>query len=1246
MNRTQELKLVRRSLTVATIFVASCVVVLILVGDRFGRSQVVTDGSRTLAGNHWQDSMRFAWAERGRITKEDVVFSERAGAFDPATSDLYFARRDDSNDWDLYRARWTTQGWLDPEPLFELNSSHDELDPILVDGGQALVFASARQGGAGGLDLWRAEREGDGFGTPRNLGAALNSRDDDRHPALSPNGLRLVFASNRLAVDRTRYELFESRLSQGDWQDPDLLKALGAPEPAETRSPAFSPDGRFLFFVSDRDGGAGGFDLWRSLRFRGRWQDPVALVALNTSADELDPSLSREGNTLVFARSADETVGSPTALMLAERNEIYLLEQPGSQWWQTLLYVLAALLIALLLVWLYLRWGRLHPFIKFLIFSVILHILFLLMADPKEGYDTPPGDSGGRAFRVTFLRSESDAAAAADAATGDKVAAERLVTQAAPQAVTATENTVANAPAPSADSSRESIAARQSAASKERASELAKAAEPSRRAAQATSDLPAAAAFSNSAKRAGQDVAMNSAVQSSRATASERSESTVEGRQEAPATAANSESLSGPSASVESVARRHAGKVTGEAAPSGPFVARKSKGTSEVRIPVARSGGQPSKSAGKGHDALPPSAASEARSLELAKNNDSGQPNTSGAAPIDASSDSSAPSLQPKGRANAQRDPTGLSRDLPAGRDVAQLGPRSRAPAVGADLRALPAKLAAATAKDGSDAEWEERRLEVRELADGRRRERPAFDSKRDDTESVVAAPGLEAAGTSSALQRRSLVARDRNPSEAPARSDLPFTRARRAAPRPSMRLGDAKPKPGFVGPPRSAMPQGPVAAKSLDHARQKPDWETDSEDLRRGRQGLVRDATALLGPRDLLRRRQAILNPETKTPAVSVYANRRGVARLDALQAAGGTSETEAAVLNGLQYLKSRQRRNGAWGPRERDEKYGEIRCGKTGLALLAFLGSGHTHLSDGEFKETVAKGQKFLLSQQDKSTGHIGRGSAYSHGIATYALAEAFAMTKDASLRQPLWLAVQRIRRAQLDRNDRLDGAWTYYYRDENRGYDAWPRMSVSVWQIMALESARIGGIRVPDEVFDRARRYVVKSWDRRRKSFRYNHDPSWLQNRYAILPGSNAAAVFALQLLGEKGAEQQVRGGLQACLDRPPIGRWRKPSSDNFVRRGMGNEYYLYYATLALRMQGGDAWAYWNDRLKPLLLNNQSDNGSWKPISYYAEYARDSDRDRSYTTAMCVLMLEVYYRYDTPLLKKLAADLENKR
>jgi hypothetical protein len=101
------------------------------------------------------------------------------------------------------------------------------------------------------------------------------------------------------------------------------------------------------------------------------------------------------------------------------------------------------------------------------------------------------------------------------------------------------------------------------------------------------------------------------------------------------------------------------------------------------------------------------------------------------------------------------------------------------------------------------------------------------------------------------------------------------------------------------------------------------------------------------------------------------------------------------------------------------------------------------------------------------------------------------------------------------------------------------------------------------------------------------------------------------------------------------RAPDG-YRYTSDDAFVFRAQGNLYFWYYGTMALFRIGGADWERWNASMKNALLPAQEQDGSWRPISIYARYAGDDEGDRSYTTAMCVLTLEVYYRYFTPLLE----------
>ncbi|MEM7308201.1 MAG: hypothetical protein AAF682_16090 [Planctomycetota bacterium] len=367
-------------------------------------------------------------------------------------------------------------------------------------------------------------------------------------------------------------------------------------------------------------------------------------------------------------------------------------------------------------------------------------------------------------------------------------------------------------------------------------------------------------------------------------------------------------------------------------------------------------------------------------------------------------------------------------------------------------------------------------------------------------------------------------------------------------------------------------------------------------------------------------------------------YRNRFGDEKERALELYGGGEETEAAVKSGLDYLASIQTEDGYWGsPDDFHEKYRHVLVGKSALALLAFLGAGHTQESETEHSDVVERSIAFLLAIQDERTGHFGNSSAYSHGIATYALAECYAITEDEELRPALERAVQRIRSQQITGGEgRNVGGWGYYYPDGSTyRNDRWPRVSVTAWQVMALESARLGGLEVPDEVFDRSRDFLAGAWDGRRGAFRYSHDPGRLNSVYPVLPASTPAAIFALSLLGVEADSEQLADAVRFVLERAPDS-YRYTSDDDFVFRAQGNLYFWYYGTLAMFRTGGSAWDRWNAQMKETLLEGQERDGSWEAISIYSEYAGDDDEDRAYSTAMCVLTLEIYYRYFTPLLE----------
>jgi hypothetical protein len=379
---------------------------------------------------------------------------------------------------------------------------------------------------------------------------------------------------------------------------------------------------------------------------------------------------------------------------------------------------------------------------------------------------------------------------------------------------------------------------------------------------------------------------------------------------------------------------------------------------------------------------------------------------------------------------------------------------------------------------------------------------------------------------------------------------------------------------------------------------------------------------------------------PERSDWSGTPYANRAAGAKERALLDHGGSAETERAVERGLEYLASVQARSGNFGPSSaRDDKYGQIAVGKTGLATLAFLGAGHTHVSGTRWSHVTARALTYLLSIQDERNGHFGDGDAYGHGIATYTLAEAYALTKDPQLRAPLERAVRRIVAAQSHARDaRLAGGWSYYFADDHV-FDRWSRASITAWQVMALESARLGGIEIEDRVFDDAAKFLDACRDPDEDWFRYSHDPARLGSGYPTLPASTPAGLFALSILGRDIEGDEYRAERRFVVERAPRG-FRYTNEAEFVGRGQGNPYFHYYGTLAMFRAGGSAWKAWNQALKSSLLPAQNADGSWTPLDAYARYARDDEDDKSYTTALCVLSLEVYYRYYLPLLKAGAA------
>jgi hypothetical protein len=101
---------------------------------------------------------------------------------------------------DIFRATRSSRrdAFEPPAPMSELNTSSDEGGITVSTDGREAIFTSNRPGGAGARDLYRVRRAGasDPFGAPELLDS-IDTADDEIDPAFSPDGRELYFASNR-----------------------------------------------------------------------------------------------------------------------------------------------------------------------------------------------------------------------------------------------------------------------------------------------------------------------------------------------------------------------------------------------------------------------------------------------------------------------------------------------------------------------------------------------------------------------------------------------------------------------------------------------------------------------------------------------------------------------------------------------------------------------------------------------------------------------------------------------------------------------------------------------------------------------------------------------------------------------------------------------------------------------------------------------------------------------------------------
>ncbi len=231
------------------------------------------------------------------IDQNTILFTGRADYTLSADESIYMSTKDEKG------------RWLEPKLISKsINTNNNEGACSLSSDGNILIFSAyERKENYGTCDLYISYKKGNKWTKPKNLGPNINSKGWQSQPSLSADGKTLYFASKRKG-NIGKKDIWKSVLIKGEWSKAinlgKIINSLG-----NEISPFLHPNGKTLFFASDRSPSLGGLDLYYSELINDKWTKPENLgYPINNFRDQVSLFITADGEKGYYAAGTQKGI--------------------------------------------------------------------------------------------------------------------------------------------------------------------------------------------------------------------------------------------------------------------------------------------------------------------------------------------------------------------------------------------------------------------------------------------------------------------------------------------------------------------------------------------------------------------------------------------------------------------------------------------------------------------------------------------------------------------------------------------------------------------------------------------------------------------------------------------------------------------------------------------------------------------------------------------------------------------------